>query len=255
MFTILAAQQITKSFFLPGGCIPVLDGVSFSVQDQSFVSIVGPSGCGKTTLMKILAGIMPYDSGKISLGNQLSEKHSEVAYMPQSDTLLPWRTAIGNALLPSQIEGVPRAAAIREIKDLFDHFGLSGFEKLYPVEMSGGMKQRLALMRTFLSHRDIILLDEPLGALDALTRTHLQEWLENIWQALGKTILLVTHDVEEALLLSDRIILFSARPARVRVELKMQIPRPRSCSDPSLIKEKEKLLRLIYAEERNGRDI
>ncbi len=251
---MLNAEQITKSFPLPGGGdLPVLDAISFSVQDQSFVSIVGPSGCGKTTLMKILAGIMPHDSGKISLGEQPRNEHKQVAYMPQSDTLLPWRTALGNALLPSQIERLPRAATIREIKDLFDHFGLSGFENLYPIEMSGGMKQRLALMRTFLSHRDIVLLDEPLGALDALTRAHLQKWLEDVWRELGKTILLVTHDVEEALLLSDRIILFSARPASVRVELKMEIRRPRSCSNPSIIGQKEKLLQLIYAEESNGK--
>jgi len=229
----------------------VLDGVSFCVHDRSFVSIVGPSGCGKTTLIRILAGIMPLDSGQISITDPMGNEDRKVAYMPQSDTLLPWRTALANALLPSQIERKPRAAAIRETKQLFDHFGLSGFENLYPVEMSGGMKQRLALMRTFLSHKDIILLDEPLGALDALTRATLQDWLLSVWQELGKTILLVTHDVEEALLLSDRIILFSARPAVVRVELKMDIARPRTRTDASLIQQKGQLLSLIYAEERN----
>ena len=172
--------------------------------------------------------------------------------MPQSDTLLPWRSALDNALLPSQIEHRPRAAAIGEARDLFSRFGLSGFERLFPSEMSGGMKQRLALMRTFLSHREILLLDEPLGALDALTRAHLQDWLLSIWREMRKTILLVTHDVEEALLLSDRIILFSARPAHVQADFAVGEPRPRARSDRSLMQRKEELLQLIYAEERNG---
>jgi len=172
--------------------------------------------------------------------------------MPQSDTLLPWRTALANALIPAQIDHRPRGEAIRETQDLFGRFGLSGFEDLYPVELSGGMKQRLALMRTFLSHRDILLLDEPFGALDALTRAHLQDWLVSVWQEMAKTILLVTHDVEEALLLSDHIFLLSARPACVRNDFTIDIARPRTRSDASLVQQKEELLHLIYAEERNG---
>ena len=252
MSALLQVNAVTKTFPVPSGRLPVLSGVSFSLPEGSFTSIVGPSGCGKTTLMKILAGIMPLDSGEIRLGDEAKTTRGRVAYMPQSDTLLPWRSALDNALLPSQIEHRPREMAIGEARDLFSRFGLSGFERLFPSEMSGGMKQRLALMRTFLSHRDILLLDEPLGALDALTRAHLQDWLLSIWRELKKTILLVTHDVEEALLLSDRIILFSARPAHVQADFAVDEPRPRARSDRSLMQRKEELLRLIYAEERNG---
>ena len=172
--------------------------------------------------------------------------------MPQSDTLLPWRTALANALLFAQVDRRSQRDAICEAKGLFVCFGLSSFEELYPVELSGGMKQRLALMRTFLSHRDILLLDEPFGALDALTRAHLQDWLVSVWQEMAKTILLVTHDVEEALLLSDHIFLLSARPACVRNDFTIDIARPRTRSDTSLVQQKEELLHLIYAEERNG---
>ena len=250
--TLLHVSEVMKTFPAPGGRLSVLRGVSFSLPEGSFTSIVGPSGCGKTTTMKILAGIMPLDSGEIRLGDEAMNTRGRVAYMPQSDTLLPWRNALDNALLPSQIEHRPRAAAIKEARDLFSRFGLSGFERLFPAEMSGGMKQRLALMRTFLSHRDILLLDEPLGALDALTRAHLQDWLLSVWHEMRKTILLVTHDVEEALLLSDRIILFSARPAHVQADFPVDEPRPRARSDRSLMEQKEELLHLIYAEEGSG---
>ena len=251
MTALLSVRRITKAFSVPGGNLPVLDGVSFSIDRGGFTSLVGPSGCGKTTLIKILAGILPADSGEIAVGHETGNLRGQVAYMPQSDTLLPWRTALGNALIPAQIDRRPRGEAIREARDLLDRFGLSGFEDLYPVELSGGMKQRLALMRTFLSHRDMLLLDEPLGALDALTRAHLQDWLVSVWHEMEKTILLVTHDVEEALLLADHVILLSARPACVRNDFAIHIARPRTRSDTSLVQQKEDLLQLIYAEERN----
>ncbi|HDL84826.1 MAG TPA: ABC transporter ATP-binding protein [Candidatus Acetothermia bacterium] len=250
--SFLNVRQVTKTFSVPSGDLPVLDGVSFAIEDGTFACIIGPSGCGKTTLIKILAGVLPFDSGQIVVHAGQSKLQAQVAYMPQSDTLLPWRTAFANALLPAQIERRSRVKAIREAQDLFARFGLSGFEDLYPVELSGGMKQRLALMRTFLSQRDILLLDEPLGALDALTRAHLQDWLLSVWQEMKKTILLVTHDVEEALLLSDRIILMSARPAYVHTDLVIDLPRPRACSDATLVRQKEDLLKRIFAEERDG---
>ena len=243
-------HEVRKGFPGLSGVLPVLDGISFSVERGGFAGIVGPSGCGKTTLIKIIAGVIPADSGSIVLGDGRGE--TRTAYMPQSDTLLPWRTAIGNAILPAQIDHRPKEEAQREARELFARFGLSGFEKLYPIELSGGMRQRLALMRTFLSHREVLLLDEPLGALDALTRARLQDWLLSVWQEMRKTILLVTHDVEEALLLSDRIILFSARPAHVQADFPVDEPRPRARSDRSLMEQKEELLHLIYAEEGSG---
>ncbi len=244
----LAVNEITKSFPSPSGNIPALAGVSFDIEHQGWTTLIGPSGCGKTTLVKILAGILPADSGEVVVGESSMPLRRLAAYMPQSDTLLPWRTALSNALLPAEIDGRPRRDAVSEARDLFARFGLAGFEDLYPVELSGGMKQRLTLMRTFLAHRDLLLLDEPLGALDALTRARLQEWLMGVWSEMGKTVLMVTHDVEEALLLSDRIVLLSARPARVRREFEISIPRPRSRSAVEVVTLKEELLRLIYTE-------
>ena len=252
MTALLSVRRITKAFSVPGGDLPVLDGVSFSIDRRGFAGVVGPSGCGKTTLIKMLAGILSVDSGEIAVGQETGNLRGEVAYMPQSDTLLPWRTALANALIPAQIDHRPSGEAIRETRDLFAHFGLSGFEDMYPVELSGGMKQRVALMRTFLSHRDILLLDEPFGALDALTRAHLQDWLVSVWHEMAKTILLVTHDVEEALLLSDHIFLLSARPACVRNDFTIDLSRPRARSDAVLVRQKEELLQMIYAEESNA---
>ncbi len=246
---MLSIQEVSKTFSTSGGDLPVLDKVSFEIEDHAFACIVGPSGCGKTTLMKILAGILPVDSGEIVVHDRQAKLRAQVAYMPQSDTLLPWRTAFANVLLPAQVDRRSRVKAIREAKDLFARFGLSGFEGLYPVELSGGMKQRLGLMRTFLSHREILLLDEPLGALDALTRAHLQDWLLAVWQEMEKTVLLVTHDVEEAFLLSDRIILLSARPACVHKNLAIELPRPRARSDAVLVRQKDRLLQLLFTEE------
>ena len=168
--------------------------------------------------------------------------------MPQRDTLLPWRTALDNAILASEIESRSRECARAEARDLFCRFGLEGFEDLYPAELSGGMRQRLALIRTFLTHREVLLLDEPLGSLDALTRTAVQEWLLAVWEGLGKSILFVTHDVEEAVVLSDQIVLLSARPARVRQRFSVDFPRPRKRTEKDFVSLKGKILDLVHAE-------
>ena len=246
--TALAAVAVSKSFPSPARRFAVLDHVSLEIPQGSFTALIGPSGCGKTTLIKILAGLLTPDSGRILTGTRDGDPRDRIAYMPQSDTLLPWRTAIDNAILASRIDKRPKQVALAEAKDLFSRFGLSGFEDLYPTELSGGMRQRLALIRTFLAHRDVLLLDEPLGSLDALTRASLQDWLLSVWQELKKTILLVTHDVEEATLLSDRIILLSARPARVREVFPVEFIRPRSRTAVPLVRLKGKILDLIHAE-------
>jgi len=251
MEVALALHELTKGFLVPAGRVGVLDRVSFEVAHQGWTTLIGPSGCGKTTLVRILAGLLPADSGEVISRIRCAPGRA-VAYMPQSDTLLPWRTALGNALVPSEIDRRPRREALREARGLFSRFGLSGFEDLYPVELSGGMRQRLALIRTFLAHRDLLVLDEPLGALDALTRARLQDWLMAVWRDSGKTVFLVTHDVEEALLLSDRIVLLSARPARVRRVIDVDTPRPRSRSGVDLVTRKEDLLRSIYAGDDDG---
>jgi ABC-type nitrate/sulfonate/bicarbonate transport system ATPase subunit len=246
--TALAALAISKSFRALERRLSVLDGVSLDIPQGSFTTLIGPSGCGKTTLIKILTGLLSPDSGRILTWGCEGDPRDRTAYMPQSDTLLPWRTAIDNAILASVIDRRPKKTALAEARDLFSRFGLAGFEDHYPAELSGGMRQRLALIRTFLTHRDILLLDEPLGALDALTRASLQDWLLSVWEDLGKTILLVTHDVEEAVFLSDRITLLSARPAHVRRVFVVESPRPRSRTAAPLVRLKGEILDLIHAE-------
>jgi len=250
--TAIEAEGISKAFVFSGGRIPVLDRVSIDVPQGSWVTIIGPSGCGKTTFLKILAGILMPDSGEILLEAEEVDPRGGVAYMPQSDTLLPWRTALENAILASEIDGRPREVAREEARELFFRFGLSGFEDRYPAELSGGMRQRLALIRTFLAHREVLLLDEPLGSLDALTRATMQEWLRSVWEELGKSILLVTHDVEEAILLSDRIAVFSSRPAHIRRTFPVMLPQPRLRTAEAFVALKGEILDLIHTEDTGG---
>ena len=242
----IRVDGVTKSY--AGACageeVPVLAPISFDAEWGTWTTIVGPSGCGKTTLLRILAGLLDPDEGEVSIGD--GERDSvATAYLPQRDTLLPWRTALDNAVLASEIERKPLAEARAKAVELFEHFGLSGFERLYPSQLSGGMRQRLALIRTFLSHRDILLLDEPLGALDPLTRATLQDWLLSVWTELRKTILLVTHDVEEALLLSDRVLVLTERPASLARDLRVELPRPRDRASAELAGTKGRLLGLL----------
>ena len=209
--------------------MPVLAGVDLRVHEGEFVSLVGPSGCGKSTLLNIIAGLERPDSGTVEIdGAQGGSRLAVSGYMHQKDLLMPWRTVLGNAVLPLEMRGVPRREARRRALDLMNTFGLSGFENQYPSALSGGMRQRVAFLRTLLADKDILLLDEPFGALDALTRSQMQEWLLGLWDSLNKTIVLVTHDVEEALLLSDRVYVTTARPARVKAELQVGLPRPRN---------------------------
>jgi len=244
----IAVADISKSFTSQTGRIPVLDRVSIDVPQGAWVTVLGPSGCGKTTLIRIMSGLLIPDSGRIITDIGEGDPRGQIAYMPQSDTLLPWRSALENAILASEVDGQPREQAKKDARRLFSRFGLAGFESLYPTELSGGMKQRLALIRTFLAHREVLLLDEPLGSLDALTRAAVQEWLLDVWSELRKTILLVTHDIEEALLLSDRIELLSTRPAQVRREFSPELPRPRSRTAEPLVKLKGEILELIHRE-------
>ncbi len=223
-------RGVSFAYPIRGGTLPALDRVSLDVAPGEWVTLVGPSGCGKTTLLKVGAGLLVPDAGKVCLAGG----RPTAAYMPQSDTLLPWRDALGNALLPAEVAGRPLHQARAEAQALFHEFGLAGFERSYPHELSGGMRQRLALMRTLLTHRDVLLLDEPFGGLDALTRAALQEWLAGVWMSHRKTILLVTHDVEEAALLSDQVHVLSPRPASVVATYRVALPRPRLRTDPGV---------------------
>ncbi len=240
---MVEVDSVRKAFDVRGVRISVLDSVSLFASDGDWVTVIGPSGCGKTTLLRIIAGLLEPDAGSALVNGAREERLGEAALLPQSDTLLPWRKAIDNAVLASEIAGVPRATALAEATRLFERFGLSGFEATYPWQLSGGMQQRVVLMRTFLSGRSILLLDEPLGALDPLTRASMQNWLLSVWNELRKTIVLVTHDVEEAVVLSDRLVVLTPRPARVLSEWSFEdLPRPRVRTDLSFMRRRAEIL-------------
>jgi len=245
----LRVDRIAKRYVTVSGALPVIDSVSFEASARSWTTILGPSGCGKTTLLRIVGGLLDADGGSISIAGGGSPGASST-YLPQHDTLLPWRSALDNAILAAELVHRPREAARAAARELFAHFGLAGFEHFYPSQLSGGMRQRVALIRTFLADRDVLLLDEPLGALDPLTRATLQDWLLSVWSELRKTILLVTHDVEEALVLSDRVIVLSPRPASIRKELAAHIQRPRARFDANLMRRKAEILDLVLENRR-----
>ena len=206
----------------------VLDGVSLHVDEGEFVSILGPSGAGKSTIFELMIGGLRPDSGRVAFdGRPLDATASPFAYMPQRDALMPWRRIIDNVTLGLEVQGVSRRDARDRVRPLFPRFGLDGFERHWPAQLSGGMRQRAALFRTIVQDRRMMLLDEPFGALDALTRTEMQVWLERRWIESRWTTLLVTHDVREAVCLSDRIYVLSPRPARVMAEFRVPFPRPR----------------------------
>ncbi|MBL8591285.1 MAG: ABC transporter ATP-binding protein [Devosia sp.] len=219
----LELSGLAKTF----GNLPVLGDLSLSVGRGEFVAILGPSGSGKSTIFKLLTGALSPDAGAILFDGVPLNDRRPFAFMPQRDALMEWRRILDNTTLGLEVQGIGRAAARRRVAPLFAEFGLAGFEQHYPAQLSGGMRQRAALLRTVVQDKDMLLLDEPFGALDALTRADMQRWLETMWSRHGWTTLLVTHDVREAVLLSDRIYVLSARPGRVIAEVAVPLPRPR----------------------------
>jgi ABC-type nitrate/sulfonate/bicarbonate transport system ATPase subunit len=210
------------------GQLEVLRNVSLHVGNREFVTLLGPSGCGKSTLCNIVAGLICPDSGQVLLdGAPTVARRGQVAYMQQKDLLLPWRRVIDNAILGLEVQGLPRSEARDEARDLLRRFGLERFEWYYPALLSGGMRQRVALVRTLLCRKDVIVLDEPFGALDAMTRAAMRGYLLQLLEEFGRTILFITHDIEEAVLLSDRIYVMTARPGRIRADIAVPFARPR----------------------------
>jgi NitT/TauT family transport system ATP-binding protein len=195
----------------------VLEDLSFDIHDRDFVSIIGPSGCGKTTIFNIIAGLVEDDSGALVFrGQEVESLRGRVGYMMQKDLLFPWRTVLGNVLLGLETRGVDRAEAESKARDYLKNFGLAGFESAYPRTLSGGMRQRVALIRTLIMDPDILLLDEPFSALDYQTRLYLEGVLKEAVETYHKTVILVTHDIDEAVALSRRVVVLSGRPARVK---------------------------------------
>ncbi|QHI71590.1 ABC transporter ATP-binding protein [Aminipila terrae] len=197
----------------------ILEKMNMEAAEGEFVSILGPSGCGKSTLLNIMAGLIKADTGCVLIDGVLNDRISgHFAYMPQQDLLFPWKNIMDNVCLYGRIHGDLRNAREQALKN-FDKFGLAGYENKYPDELSGGMRQRAAFLRTALCKADILLLDEPFGALDVITRGDMQDWLLDIRKELGRTIVLVTHDIDEAIYLSDRVIVLSGKPASVKKEI------------------------------------
>ncbi len=191
----------------------VLDKLNMAVTEGEFVSILGPSGCGKSTLLNIIAGVLPSDGGRIFVdGQEVKGLSSHFAYMPQQDLLMEWKTILNNVILHGTIHGKKREYREKALEN-FEKFGLSGFENKFPHQLSGGMRQRAAFLRTALCDADILLLDEPFGALDVITRGEMQDWLISMRNELSRTTLLVTHDIHEAIYLSDRVLILSGQPA------------------------------------------
>ena len=207
----------------------ILENLNFSVNSGEFISIIGPSGCGKSTIFKIITGLEQNYSGIVKINNtEVRDFTGKIAYMPQNDLLLPWRNLYDNVKLPLEIEKMDKNIIFDKIMKLLPDFRLGGEEKKFPNELSGGMQKRTALLRTFLINSDIILLDEPFGALDAITRSEMQNFLLEVWGKYKHTILFITHDIEEAIYLSDKIIILEKNPAKILDELKIELPRPRN---------------------------
>ncbi len=210
--------------------LTAVSDLSLTVPPGMFVTVIGPSGCGKSTLFGLLAGLLIPATGGVTVhGASVVGEPGHVGYMPQRDLLLPWRTVLENVTLGPELAG--RCAlrdARRDARGRLPTFGLEGFADVYPATLSGGMRQRAALLRTVLMERDVLLLDEPFGALDALTRASLQEWLLGVWVREGQTVLFITHDVDEAVFLADRVVVMTPRPGRIRAEIDVPLPRPRT---------------------------
>ena len=240
-------SELAHSF----GDLRVIGRIDLEVAPGEVVGIVGPSGCGKTTLLELLAGLRSPDAGAISVGGRSdpSERLEGCAYMPQRDLLLPWLSAVDNAALALRIAGASKAASRTEAGGHFERLGLSGFERSRPGELSGGMRQRVAFLRTLMAGRPVLLLDEPFASLDAITRAEMQSWLAGVLGSDFHTVVLVTHDVEEALYLSDRVLVLTPRPATVADRIEIEAPRAAdraaAVTSPEFAELKERALRSL----------
>ena len=245
----LTMNQVSKTYRGISEDMEIIAPMSLEISSGRFVSIIGPSGCGKSTLCNLIAGLETPDQGEILIDNQHIEgRLGHVGYMPQKDLLLPWRTLVENVTLGCEIRGEDKHKARKIAREKLDQFGLGPFAEHYPHQLSGGMRQRAALLRTILFGRSILLLDEPFGALDALTRREMQEWLLSIWNDMQRTVIFITHDIEEAILLSDEIIVLSPRPARIVEKIDVPFSRPRNpdlLMLPQALQLKKHLLELL----------
>jgi ABC-type nitrate/sulfonate/bicarbonate transport system ATPase subunit len=242
-------ENLSMTFTTPTGSFQALAPVNLDIEAGKFISLIGPSGCGKSTIFNIVAGLQIPSAGRVMIdGDDATGTIGRVGYMLQKDLLLPWRTVLDNIVLGMEIQGVPAREARDRALPYMKRYGLGGFENQYPNALSGGMRQRAALLRTLLLDNDVVLLDEPFGALDAQTKAQMQEWLLQIWADFGKTVIFVTHDVDESIYLSDEVCVMGTRPGRVieRMTVPLARPRPRSIvTHPDFIAMKLKCMDLL----------
>lgn len=239
----LSIQHVSKSFAIKGSELPVLEDVSFDIQPGEFVAIVGVSGCGKSTLLRLLAGLdADYDGDLLHDGKPITGPSLERGLIFQDHRLFPWRTVYENVALAFASTDVPKDERRRRVLDQIAQVGLEGFDQAYPHQLSGGMSQRAAIARALITRPQVLLLDEPLGALDALTRLRLQQELRRLWQEEGITMLMVTHDIDEAVYLADRVVVMDPRPGRIRRIQDVNLPHPRSRSDAEFVAIRDSLL-------------
>ena len=226
---LITVEDVSKLFKIGPKTIHAVDRASFAIDEANFVSIVGPSGCGKSTLLKIVAGLLSATSGVISVNNKEVDAPLEsVGMVFQAPVLLKWKTVVGNIMLPVEFARLDKGRHLERASSLIRLVGLQGFEEVYPHQLSGGMQQRVSLCRALVTDPQILLMDEPFGALDALTRDELDLELLKIWEERRKTVLFVTHNIQEAVFLSDYVVVMSARPGRVLQKVKIELPRSRT---------------------------
>ena len=231
---IVRVMSVCHSFATKRGEVAALDGMSLSARAGEIVAVVGPSGCGKTTLLELICGLQAPTQGTVQA--------APAALMPQRDLLLPWLSAIDNAALALRARGVGRGEAREVVAPWLQRFGLAGFERSRPAELSGGMRQRVSFLRSLLAGKPVLALDEPFASLDAITRAEMQGWLARMLAEESRTVVLVTHDVEEAVVLADRVVVMSPRPGRVAAEIAIAEPRPRRRTDPAVVALRERAL-------------
>jgi NitT/TauT family transport system ATP-binding protein len=242
---LIAVKEVSRVFASGARQVTALDKISFEIPAGHFVSLVGPSGCGKSTLLKIIAGLLPVSSGKISISGRTVDRPLEnVGMVFQAPVLLKWRSVLNNVLLPAEFAKLEMARYAHEARRLIKLVGLEGFEEMYPHELSGGMQQRASLCRALVTDPQLLLMDEPFGALDAMTRDELDMELLRIWEERKKTVLFVTHSIQEAVFLSDQVMIMSARPGKLLETIAIELPRPRTLEMMSSEKFGEYTLRI-----------
>jgi len=248
--TAITVDHVSKAFATPAGPVRALDDVSLEVDEREFVALIGPSGCGKSTLLRMLAGLTGASAGQVRLGEDvIDEPHPQIGMVFQSYASFPWLSVLENTLFGPDLHGVPRSRSEPLARDILERVGLARFRDTYPTQLSGGMQQRVAIARTLANKPDVLLMDEPFGALDALTRVDMQELILRLWQEEQKTVVFVTHDIDEAVYLADRIVVLAPHPGRLHEIDRVDLPRPRTMDtieDPRFVELRVHLRRTLF---------